>query len=183
MRDTVRPVGTYYDIFNTALGWVAVSTSDAGVTRTSLPERTSREAMDTVAASLGGAVHDPDGLATLRDLITRYCAGEPVDLTSVQLDTSGASPFFVRAWQACRSVPRGETRTYAWLAEISGSPRAARGAGQAMARNPYPLLVPCHRIVGSDGGLHGFGGGIGLPMKEQLLKLEAADVKAQVAAA
>ena len=86
------------------------------------------------------------------------------------LDLSGAPEFFRRAWQACRSIPAGETRSYGWLAAQAGRPRAARAAGQAMARNPVPLVVPCHRVVGSDGHLRGFGGG--LPMKAWLLSLD-----------
>ena len=71
-----------------------------------------------------------------------------------------------------RTIPPGETRSYAWLANEAGNARAARGAGQAMARNRWPLLVPCHRVIASDGSLRGFGGGSGLPLKAQLLALE-----------
>jgi len=80
--------------------------------------------------------------------------------------------FFKKAWEVCRTIPFGETRSYRWLAEKAGNIRAARSAGQAMARNRLPLLVPCHRVVASDGSLHGFGGG-GLPLKSRLLEMEA----------
>ena len=164
-----------YDVFETALGWVAAVASDQGVRRTSLPEPGPQRALDAVGPGLEGAVHDPAALAEVRDLIVRYCAGDAVDLTVVRLDLSDAPEFFRSAWEACRSIPAGETRTYAWLAQSAGNARAARGAGQAMARNPVPLFVPCHRVVGSDGGLHGFGGSVGLPMKRRLLDLETAE--------
>ena len=103
--------------------------------------------------------------------LEEYFCGERREW-DVRLDLGGASDFFRRAWEACRAIPCGETRSYRWLAEQAGNPRAARGAGQAMARNRVPLVIPCHRVIGSDGALHGFGGGLGL--KERLLYLEAA---------
>ena len=89
----------------------------------------------------------------------------------IRIDLANASPFFIAAWEACSSIPPGETRSYQWLAEAAGSPRASRAAGQAMARNPLPLIIPCHRVVGSNGGLHGYGGG-GVGVKARLLELE-----------
>ena len=80
--------------------------------------------------------------------------------------------FFLKAWAACQSIPRGETRSYAWLATQAGRPGALRAAGQAMAHNPIPILIPCHRVIGSDGSLYGYGGG--LKLKQRLLDLERA---------
>ena len=68
------------------------------------------------------------------------------------------------------NIPIGETRTYKWVAEKVGSPRAVRAVGQALRRNPYPIIIPCHRVIGSTGDLVGFGGG--LPTKEALLRHE-----------
>jgi len=92
-------------------------------------------------------------------------------LWDVALDLDGAPAFFRRAWAACQAIPAGQTRTYTWLAAEAGSPRAARAAGQAMARNPVPLVVPCHRVIASDGSLGGFGGP-GPTLKARLLELE-----------
>lgn len=164
-----------YDVFETALGWVAVVMSRRGVRRTSLPEPSAEQAMMQAGLkdSPENAVHDPAAAGSIRELITRYCAGEKVDLSQIPVDTEGWPEFFGKARAACRTIPSGETRTYRWLADRAGNPRAARGAGQAMARNPVPLIVPCHRVVGSDGGLHGFGGSAGLPLKRRLLEMEA----------
>ena len=162
-----------YDIFETDLGWVAVVAGDAGVRRMSLPEMTPDIAADAAQVGDLASRHDPGAVSGIRDAVVAFCAGREVDLSTLPIDTRWASEFFSRAWKACRSIPAGETRTYAWLAAQAGNARAARGAGQAMARNPFPLLVPCHRVVGSDGGLHGFGGGIGLPLKARLLEMEA----------
>lgn len=111
-----------------------------------------------------------------RDL-QRYFDGEDVDFSSVPLASGGE--FFRRCWKACRRIPRGQTRTYMQLATLAGSPAAARAAGQSMRRNPLPVIVPCHRVVGSGGNLHGFGGstnasGAELSVKRRLLEMEGA---------
>jgi methylated-DNA-[protein]-cysteine S-methyltransferase len=108
-------------------------------------------------------------LEAVRRQLEEYFAGERREFT-LTLDLRGATGFRLRALQAMGRVPYGETVTYAELAARAGNPRAARAAGHACATNPIPIVLPCHRILGSDGGLHGYGGG--LHMKEQLLRLE-----------
>jgi methylated-DNA-[protein]-cysteine S-methyltransferase len=75
-------------------------------------------------------------------------------------------------WEITRLIPYGETRSYAWVAEQIGQPRAVRAVGQALGKNPLPIIIPCHRVITSNGKLGGFGGG--LEMKKRLLSLEAA---------
>jgi len=87
-----------------------------------------------------------------------------------ELDFGSAPPFREAVWQATRSIPFGETRSYGWVAERIGKPNASRAVGQALAANQLAILVPCHRVIGSDGGLCGFGGG--LEMKRSLLDME-----------
>jgi methylated-DNA-[protein]-cysteine S-methyltransferase len=87
---------------------------------------------------------------------------------------TGGTPFQRSVWQAILSIPRGATISYAELARRAGRPGAARAVGQAVGSNPIPLLIPCHRVVASDGGLGGFGGG--LPMKRKLLRQEGVEV-------
>ena len=106
-----------------------------------------------------------------RRAFSEDCPWEAGPEDHIRIDLSDASPFFTAAWEACSSIPPGETRSYQWLAEAAGSPKASRAAGQAMARNPLPLIIPCHRVVGSNGGLHGYGGG-GVGVKARLLELE-----------
>ena len=167
-----------YDVFETEMGWVAAVTSEHGVLRMSLPEPVVQQAYDHVRPEIEDAERDPDALTDVREKVQAFCAGKIADLTDIPIDMTAMSPFFKRAREACRSIPSGETRTYAWLADQAGNARAARGAGQAMAKNPVALLVPCHRVIGSDGELHGFGGGVGLPMKERLLRMESTLVPA-----
>ena len=87
------------------------------------------------------------------------------------LDLSAGTQFQQQVWQALRTIPRGETRSYAWVARQIGRPKAARAVGAACGANPVLLLVPCHRVVASDGTLGGFS--CGLPLKRRLLALEA----------
>lgn len=160
-----------YDVFETDMGWVAVVGGDHGIVRASLPESTPEMALDYVQPEINTATHSPEDYVDVRALLIDYCAGEPVDLSEIPIDTRSATPFFRKAWDACRTIPAGETRSYGWLAEQAGNLKAARGAGQAMARNRVALLVPCHRVVSST-GLGGFGGA-GLGLKSRLLAMES----------
>ncbi|MGB1748859.1 MAG: methylated-DNA--[protein]-cysteine S-methyltransferase [Dehalococcoidia bacterium] len=161
----------FYDVFQTSMGWVALVGGEHGILRASLPEKQPEAAMDHVQPEISEAEQSPEAFVDEKALISAYCDGAEVDLGQIAIDTRFVSPFFKQAWEACRSIPAGETRTYRWLAEQAGNVRAARGAGQAMARNKVALLVPCHRVIGSSGKLHGFGGA-GLPLKARLLQME-----------
>lgn len=164
-----------YHVFETRLGWVGAVASECGIRHMTLPEPSRRAAEQEIATENAGVVRDAGHFADLEARLDRYFAGGNEDLTTIPVDPVGtASGFFAKAREACRAIPAGETRTYAWLAARAGSPGASRAAGQAMARNPVPLLVPCHRVVGTDGKLHGFGGSIGTPLKARLLAIEAA---------
>ena len=159
----------YYDIFPTEVGWVGALVSDRGLRRMEL-RSTPEEVSDELGPQGTQAQHDPDALKAIRHGVEAYLNGEENALESVTLDLEDAPPFFRAAWEACRAIPRGETRSYAWLAAEAGRPGAFRAAGQAMARNRLSIIIPCHRVIGSDGGLHGYGGG--LDKKAHLLELE-----------
>jgi methylated-DNA-[protein]-cysteine S-methyltransferase len=89
---------------------------------------------------------------------------------AIPLDLSGTSPFQRKVLQSCAAIPLGSVTSYAELARKAGKPRAARAVGTIMATNPISIVIPCHRVVGSDRKLHGYGGG--LAMKRKLLELE-----------
>lgn len=92
---------------------------------------------------------------------------------SFSADLDGHTRFQKRVLNATANIPYGRTRTYAWLADRANSPRAARAVGQVMARNPVPIIIPCHRVLASSGGLCGFAGGLrALDLKRKLLKIE-----------
>ena len=102
--------------------------------------------------------------------------GEPIDLAELPVVLEGP-PFFVAVWRALRNVKRGQVRTYGGLARDVGSPRATRAVGTAMARNPLPLVVPCHRVIAEGSSLGGYSDG--LPRKVVLLALEGVRVDGQ----
>jgi methylated-DNA-[protein]-cysteine S-methyltransferase len=157
---------------DTCLGWVGVVCSPNGLRKIILPQE-SREAVLSRVASCGysSGVCDLDSLGDLPQRLRRYLEGEPVDFPD-RLDFAGASHFQQDVWQVAQSIPYGETRSYAWVAAQLGLSKAARAVGQALGRNPLPIVVPCHRVIGSDGGLGGFSAG--LEMKRHLLRLENA---------
>lgn len=181
--------GLRYSVDQCPAGWLAILAGPAGLRRISLkPER--QDALDALGPEIAHAhaILDDAGnsdadngdanahaaaaiLAAARRRLTAYFAGDLDALSHIAADIAGAPPFFSAAWDACRAIPAGETRSYQWLAHAAGSPRAVRAAGQAMAQNPLPLVIPCHRVIGSGGGLHGYGGG-GIAVKSQLLALE-----------
>jgi methylated-DNA-[protein]-cysteine S-methyltransferase len=141
-----------------------------GLKRASL-KPTPQEAVEDLGTDLDGAEDDPDAFTKVVECLHRYVDGDMAALDEIDLDFSRVTPFFSAAWNACRSIPPGETRSYSWLAAEAGSPLAMRAAGQAMARNRFSLIIPCHRVIASDGGLGGYGGG-GLGVKAQLLQME-----------
>ena len=152
------------------VGWIALLGTDDGLRRISL-QGEPQDALAGLGEDGERAEDNPDTFAEARAALDDYFAGDMSALDRIRVDLAGASPFYSAAWEACCSIPPGETRSYQWLAEAAGNPRASRAAGQAMAKNPLPLVIPCHRVVGSNGSLHGYGGG-GVGVKARLLELE-----------
>ena len=104
--------------------------------------------------------------------IREYFKGELKSFTT-PLDLKGTE-FQLKVWNALQKIPYGEKRTYKEVAEITGNPKASRAVGGANRRNPVPLIIPCHRVIGADGTMKGYGGKECIPVKEFLLKLEGA---------
>lgn len=110
----------------------------------------------------------------LAEKLAAYLSGERVDFSDIDLLITDGAPFHQKVWAALRQVPYGQTCSYADLAEAAGSPDASRAVGQAVGRNPIPVIIPCHRVIAKDGGLGGFmrGHPDGLTIKQFLLGLE-----------
>jgi methylated-DNA-[protein]-cysteine S-methyltransferase len=157
-------------VFKTQKGWIAILGSARGLLRVTLPQHSAEEAFKLLGEMAKSATPSP---GRFRDAVKRlkaYFSGNKVSFPD-ELDLSSATPFQREVWQITRLIPYGETRSYRWLAEKIGKPGAAQAAGQALSRNPLPIIIPCHRVIGSDGSLGGFSGG--LEMKNRLLRLEA----------
>ena len=155
------------------MGWIGILGSAKGLVRVTLPQSSTQEAHQLLGDKVNYAVRDPDSFG---DLITRfrvYFIGNEVNFAD-ELDLTGATPFQRQVWEATRLIPYGETRSYMWVAEQIKKPKAARAVGQALSRNPLPVIVPCHRVLSIDGKLGGFSGG--LETKRYLLSLEASAI-------
>lgn len=116
---------------------------------------------------------DPEHTASALQEISEYLEGER-QAFDMPIDWSVMTPFQQQALRATFAIPYGQVSTYGDLARQLGKPRAARAVGRAQATNPMPLVIPCHRVIGADGGLHGYGAGDGLETKAWLLRLEGA---------
>lgn len=163
----------FYDTFSTPTGEFSIAVDANGsVIATAfggLPELRERFAADEV-------VHEPARVAAARAEVTAYFAGKRESFT-LKLAPSG-TPFQQSVWAALQRIPYGETRSYLQLATELGNPGASRAVGRANATNPIALIVPCHRVIGSDGALTGFA--FGEDIKRWLLAHEAASSPALV---
>ncbi len=163
-----------WSLFETAAGTAAIRWSEVGITGVALPARDRSAARAEALLRFADAVHDePSTLARVAiERMTAALDGATLDLRSVPIDLGASSAFHRAVYEAAREVPSGQTSTYGALAERVGTPRASRAVGQAMRRNPIPLLVPCHRILARDGTLGGFSAGAGTRTKLTLLLAE-----------
>jgi methylated-DNA-[protein]-cysteine S-methyltransferase len=113
----------------------------------------------------------PSFIHKLTRQLKQYTSGKSVRW-SVPVDLSAGTSFQQKVWHALTKIPRGKTHSYQWVAQKIGKPKASRAVGAACGANPVPIIIPCHRVVATDGSLGGFGGG--LPMKKRLLRIEGA---------
>ena len=155
----------------TELGWVGLVLSAKGLRASTLPRSTREEALREVLDQGATEPASEAKAGALAELVRALAAGRPAGL-DFPIDWDGLSPFRRAVLAETLRIPAGETRSYGWLARRVGRPGAARAVGRVMATNPLPLVIPCHRVVASDGSLGGYGGGLAL--KEALLRAEGA---------
>jgi methylated-DNA-[protein]-cysteine S-methyltransferase len=155
--------------FDTALGRCGIRWSDIGITGVVLPSAaTSRRLLLPELAAV------PEDVRDAIDGIRAVLAGERRDLRDIRLDERGIDPFRRRVYAATRNVQPGTTVSYGQVAQAIGQPDAARDVGAALARNPTPVIVPCHRVVAANGTLLGFSAPGGIETKRRMLELEGA---------
>ncbi|MCP4250469.1 MAG: methylated-DNA--[protein]-cysteine S-methyltransferase [bacterium] len=150
-----------------------------GVVASYLPEPDRDTIARRIVQDHPGSVENRSLLPKLAQALTAFFKGRPVEF-DLRLDLSAHSSFRRRVLEACRQIPRGQTATYADLARDAGSPNAMRAAGSTMAHNPLPPIVPCHRVIRSDGSIGGFSSPSGVEQKLRLLELENAEVPARL---
>lgn len=157
----------YYSTIETPFGWLLAVGRDGKLIEINLPKPTMEAALSDAPP---GAV---DSSAEFGDLIKRlrlYFNGEAVDFSNIPVEFEMFGEFEKQVLQEAMKTPFGRLISYGDLAALAGSPRAARAVGNAMRKNPLPIVVPCHRVVHSDGSLGGYMGG--LDLKRKLLALE-----------
>jgi methylated-DNA-[protein]-cysteine S-methyltransferase len=160
-----------YDVVETPLGPLLVAATDRGLLRIYFDADPDHQ-LELLARAAGPRVlRAPRSVDRARRELDEYFAGRRRSF-DLPIDLRGAAPFTAQVLEQLARVPYGQTATYGELAARVGHPRAARAVGTVMNRNPVPIVLPCHRVVGASGSLVGYGGG--LPRKEQLLRLEGA---------
>ncbi len=160
-----------YVTFSSDAGWIGILGSTEGLLAITLPQRSSEKALQLLGDSADRATRSPSLFEDLMERLRIYFGGREAAFPD-ELDLSSATPFQRRVWEITRLIPYGETRSYAWVAGQIGKPGAVRAVGQALGRNPLPIIIPCHRVLTSQGELGGYSGGV--EMKRRLLFLEAA---------
>lgn len=167
-------------VFSTPLGWCGLlgrpQRGEPMVSRLWIGHRTAARVRSAAGSTPEGAAREADWCCELRERIAAYCAGAPVDFEDVAVSPQPGSAFRQRVLTQVRRIPFGATCTYREIAESAGSPRAARAVGNVMASNRVPLIIPCHRVLPSSGGLGGFSAPTGVQLKRRLLELERCPV-------
>ncbi len=155
--------------FSCAFGYIGILASVRGILSITLPHPSIEEARRQLGERVNMAEWAPESFADLSERLKAYFNGHQVTFLD-RLDIAPATSFQRQVWAATRLIPFGETRTYNWVAQQIKRPKAIRAVGQALGKNPLPIIIPCHRVIASDGKLRGFKGG--LEMKGRLLRLE-----------
>jgi methylated-DNA-[protein]-cysteine S-methyltransferase len=160
-----------YDVIESELGPLLAAVTSRGLARISFDPEPEHELEGLARVAGPRVLRSPRALDETRRELDDYFAGKRT-VFDLDLDLTGMTGFTLRVLDELAKVPYGQTATYGELAERAGSPRASRAVGMVMNRNRIPIVLPCHRIVGSSGQLVGYGGG--LERKERLLRLEGA---------
>jgi methylated-DNA-[protein]-cysteine S-methyltransferase len=164
-----------YRIFPVKLGWIGLVGNEKGLQRIYLPGLKKQELKECITSEFPGSTESKDLWKQPKKQFIEYFSGKRSRF-DLPLDLSGATPFQKKVYAALSRIPFGEVRTYRWLAEKIGNPRALRAVGMANGKNRWPIVIPCHRVVGSDGFLTGFSAPGGLDLKAALLELEGVRV-------
>jgi methylated-DNA-[protein]-cysteine S-methyltransferase len=169
----------HYHVFETVAGNVAIAWNASGITALRLPASSAREAERALLRRLPDAdpAEPPPRIAEIIAAIRRYFTGEQIAFDAIPVDFGEQEPFFDQVYAHIRKLGWGETTTYGAVAKALGAgPEAARDVGQAMARNPVPLIVPCHRVTAAGGKIGGFSAPGGSDSKARMLALEGVPV-------
>lgn len=171
-----------YAIFLTAWGWAGFTADQKGLRVLVLPEQRKEDVVfelrknfnsDNIS-NISNIEEENGDFMDLIHKIKDYFVGKKVDFLDCQLNLDNYTNFQKKILQATRKIPYGETRSYKWVAQTAGYPRAYRAVGNVMRNNPIPLIIPCHRVIKSNGMLGGFFGKEKVALKKKIINLESA---------
>jgi methylated-DNA-[protein]-cysteine S-methyltransferase len=165
-----------FTTFRVKPGWMGLVGNENGVQRIYLPGLKKEELRKRILTDFPECQEGAGFLAQAKKELTEYFSGRRAYF-DFPLDLSRATPFQKKVYWVMRTIPFGEVRTYRWLAQRLANPKALRAVGGANAKNRWPIVIPCHRVIGSDGHLTGFSAPGGLALKANLLKLEGIPVE------
>ncbi len=165
-----------YTLFDTAIGRCAIVWGDGGIKALSLPEKNEAHMRARIARNFPDTqeARPSPGIAGAIDRIGALLEGGRDGLTDLALDTEGQPEFHLRVYELARAIPPGETKTYGEIAEALGDKTLSRAVGQALGRNPWPIVVPCHRVLAANGKTGGFSADGGVDTKMRMLTIEGA---------
>jgi methylated-DNA-[protein]-cysteine S-methyltransferase len=163
-----------FTLFDTAIGKCGIAWSERGIVGVQLPEAGESEARQRMLLRFPTAAESapPPAVQDALDRIVALFDGEPRDLSTVALDMDGIPPFHRRVYETARDIPPGRTLSYGEIAKQLGAGRAARAVGQALGHNPFPIIVPCHRVLAAGGKIGGFSAHGGAATKRRMLAIE-----------
>ena len=162
-----------YVIFRTKWGYFGLSGTESALCRTCLPEPEKDKIKARLLDNTSSAGFDAEYFKPLQERIAAYYEGDRMNFgLEIPLNLNGFRAFSASVLSECRQLQFGRTTTYAGLAAKAGRPAASRAAGGVLARNPLPLIIPCHRVLRTDGSLGGFSAPGGIAVKKKMLELE-----------
>jgi methylated-DNA-[protein]-cysteine S-methyltransferase len=166
-----------YTLFDTAIGSCGVVWSDGGLTGVHLPDAHPSRTRSSLTRRFPGATpaEPTPQVRQAIDGIVALLRGEKRDLREIELDFDGIPDFNRRVYELARRIPPGVTMTYGEIAHRLASPGTARAVGQALGHNPWPIVVPCHRVLAADGGMGGFSAPGGVSTKRRMLEIEGVE--------
>jgi methylated-DNA-[protein]-cysteine S-methyltransferase len=169
-----------FTLFDTAIGSCGIAWGERGLLGVQLPEASAARTRARLRRRFPDVPEAPPPPPVQRAIegLVALLRGEPIDLSAVALDTAGVPPFDRRVYEVARTIPAGATLAYGDIAARLGAPGEARAVGHALGQNPFPLVVPCHRVLAAGGKVGGFSANGGIATKLRLLSIERARTSA-----
>ena len=164
-----------YKVFKTSFGWCGLIKGKKGLKRIFLPEKSRKAVLEKIKAFCPLSVCSRDRFEKEIKDISAYFRGEN-EKFSFLLDFSSSTNFQIMVWSETAKIPYGKTGTYLFIAEKIGKKNSPRAVGNALGKNPFPVVIPCHRVLRADGKMGGFTATGGIGLKEKLLKMESENI-------